>query len=174
MLRQLGGHRPDRRGVVGEVVAEAAVELKLDEAGGQQQPLGVDHLRVGRAGQVLGRADRNDAIAVRQHRAAFDALGGGIDGGVGDVKHGFFLTLGNDQLELGEYRLARTPDCWRLTPVSTSDQSSCALFRQFQHTLADIIGEPHSAFTQTVDVRLNLGNQTEGLGHQQDSQSSPD
>jgi len=88
VLRQLGGHRPDRGGVVGEIVAEAAVELELDEAWRQQQAIGVDHLRVGWAGQVLGRADCNDASAVGQHCAALDALGGGIDCGVGDEKHG--------------------------------------------------------------------------------------
>jgi hypothetical protein len=85
VLGQLRGHRPDGRRVVGEILAEAAVELQLDKAGRQQQAVGVDHLCVGRAGEVLGRAGCDDAAAVGQHRAALDALGGGVDSGVGDV-----------------------------------------------------------------------------------------
>ncbi len=84
VLRQLRGHRPDGGRVGGEIVAESAVELQVDEAGEEQQAIGVDDLRVGRAREVLGRPDSDDAAGVQQHGAAVDALGGGVDGGVGD------------------------------------------------------------------------------------------
>ncbi len=55
-----------------EVIAERAVELEIDEAGRQEQPVRIERLRIGRRGDLMPAADLGDAIPLDDDRRVLD------------------------------------------------------------------------------------------------------
>ncbi|OQA40029.1 MAG: hypothetical protein BWY52_02978 [Chloroflexi bacterium ADurb.Bin325] len=116
VARILCRDRPNRGWVRGEIVAEPAVELQVDEPRREDQAVRVEPRRARGTGHIGRGADRDDPPAVDEHRAVGDGDGGRVGGGMMDVEHGHWISG----------RLAAAMDCPTRRLFSSG---SCRLMR---------------------------------------------
>jgi len=86
-LGQVGGNFPDRGRISSEILAEAAVELHLDQSRNQVFAAGIDLFGSLRTRYLLIRTDSLDLVPFHKQSTIFNSLNGADYRGVVDINH---------------------------------------------------------------------------------------